>query len=157
MTPEKHFWLRINPLAASCLITLFCLLVACIITSLGVWLAGSPNLSLGLTLTAISALLLAPPLTYGYLVLLRKLSLANNELSTALHKVKELSGLLPICASCKSIRNDAGYWQEVEAYIQDHSSAQFTHSICPICSKDLKQELETLKLPLSVAKPHNRL
>jgi PAS domain S-box-containing protein len=55
------------------------------------------------------------------------------ELTQALERVKTLAGLLPICASCKSIRNDDGYWQKVEAYISQHSDAQFTHSICPDC------------------------
>jgi len=57
------------------------------------------------------------------------------DLTQALERVKTLSGLLPICASCKSIRDDRGYWQKVEAYICQHSDARFTHSICPECSK----------------------
>ncbi len=56
-----------------------------------------------------------------------------SELQTALANVKTLSGLLPICAWCKQIRNDKGYWTQLEAYISDHSEASFTHSICPEC------------------------
>lgn len=59
------------------------------------------------------------------------------ELQEALAKVKTLSGLLPICASCKRIRNDQGYWQQIEAYIRDHSEAEFSHSVCPECAKEL--------------------
>ncbi len=59
------------------------------------------------------------------------------ELQAALSKVKLLSGFLPICASCKMIRDDKGYWQQIEAYIRDHSDAEFTHSICPDCVKKL--------------------
>lgn len=59
------------------------------------------------------------------------------ELQDALAKIKTLKGLLPICASCKKIRDDDGYWQQVEAYISDHSEAQFTHGICPECQKKL--------------------
>ncbi len=55
------------------------------------------------------------------------------ELNEALAQVKKLSGLLPICAICKKIRNDAGYWTEVEEYIASHSEADFTHGICPEC------------------------
>ena len=55
------------------------------------------------------------------------------ELREALEKVKTLSGLLPICASCKKIRDDKGYWNQIEAYIQDHSEAEFSHGICPEC------------------------
>jgi hypothetical protein len=53
------------------------------------------------------------------------------ELREALSKVKTLSGMLPICSSCKKIRDDKGYWRQVEVYIRDHSEAEFTHGICP--------------------------
>ena len=59
------------------------------------------------------------------------------ELEDALEKIKKLSGLLPICASCKSIRDDEGYWQRIEQYISEHSEANFTHGICPECIKKL--------------------
>lgn len=59
------------------------------------------------------------------------------ELKQALAEVKKLSGLLPICASCKKIRDDKGYWQQIEAYIRDHSEAEFSHSICPECTARL--------------------
>ncbi len=61
----------------------------------------------------------------------------NRRLRKALTQVQELSGMLPICASCKKIRNDAGYWQQIEGYIQQHSQAQFSHSICPDCAEKL--------------------
>lgn len=57
----------------------------------------------------------------------------NEELQAALSKIKTLSGLLPICASCKKIRDDGGYWHQVEAYVQDHSDAEFSHGLCPDC------------------------
>ncbi|NLI80729.1 MAG: PAS domain-containing protein [Deltaproteobacteria bacterium] len=59
------------------------------------------------------------------------------ELQDALAKVKTLSGLLPICASCKRIRDDNGYWQQIEAYIGEHSEAEFSHGICPECARRL--------------------
>ncbi len=59
------------------------------------------------------------------------------KLQTTLAKVKQLSGLLPICANCKKIRDDQGYWQQVEIYIRDHSEAQFSHGICPECMEGL--------------------
>ena len=55
------------------------------------------------------------------------------ELQDALANIKRLRGLLPICASCKKIRDDKGYWNELEAYILEHSEAEFTHGICPDC------------------------
>lgn len=59
------------------------------------------------------------------------------ELKEALQQVKTLGGLLPICANCKKIRDDQGYWQQVEEYITSHSDAEFTHGICPECKKKL--------------------
>jgi ligand-binding sensor domain-containing protein len=67
----------------------------------------------------------------------RELSNRNLELSKALTNVKQLSGLLPICASCKKIRDDQGYWNQLEIYISEHSDVDFTHSICPSCAQDL--------------------
>jgi PAS domain S-box-containing protein len=63
------------------------------------------------------------------------------DLQDALANVKALSGLLPICASCKKIRDDKGYWSQVESYIQTHSEATFTHGICPDCVKKLYPDL----------------
>ena len=51
--------------------------------------------------------------------------------------MKKLSGLLPICSSCKKIRDDKGDWNQIEGFIQDHSEAEFTHGICPDCKKTL--------------------
>jgi PAS domain S-box-containing protein len=67
------------------------------------------------------------------------------DLTDALGHVKELKGLLPICASCKKIRDDKGYWQQVETYIQQRSQAEFTHGICPDCMKRLYPEYEPRK------------
>lgn len=63
------------------------------------------------------------------------------ELQNALAEVKTLSGLLPICASCKKIRDDKGYWNQIESYIRNHSEAEFSHSICPECVTKLYPEL----------------
>jgi AmiR/NasT family two-component response regulator len=78
---------------------------------------------------------------FGDMMELRRLNAElqarNAELQEALAKVKTLSGLLPICASCKKIRDDQGYWHQVEVYIRDHSEADFSHGICPDCKKKL--------------------
>ena len=63
-----------------------------------------------------------------------------SKLQKALEDVKQLSGLLPICAHCKKVRNDEGYWQQVEVYISNHSTAQFTHGICPECLEQYYSE-----------------
>jgi len=63
-----------------------------------------------------------------------------SELTEALNKVKQLNGMLPICANCKKIRNDDGYWQQVEAYISENADVEFSHGICPDCVKELYPE-----------------
>jgi PAS domain S-box-containing protein len=64
------------------------------------------------------------------------------ELQEALANGKTLRGLIPICANCKKIRDDKGYWQQVEVYVHEHSEAKFTHGLCPECAKLLFPELE---------------
>ena len=61
----------------------------------------------------------------------------TRSLREALSKIKQLDGLLPICSSCKKIRDDKGYWNKIETYIATHSNADFTHSICPECEESL--------------------
>jgi PAS domain S-box-containing protein len=63
------------------------------------------------------------------------------ELQDALSRVKTLSGFLPICASCKKVRNDEGYWTQVEEYLRDHSEIEFSHGLCPDCMKKLYPQL----------------
>ena len=68
------------------------------------------------------------------------------QLQKAMQDVKVLSGFLPICASCKKIRDDTGYWRQLEEYISKHSNALFSHGICPDCCKklypDFQEELQ---------------
>lgn len=63
------------------------------------------------------------------------------ERERALDEVKVLKGFLPICASCKKIRDDNGYWRQIEAYIKEHSEAEFSHGLCPDCVKKLYPDL----------------
>ncbi len=63
------------------------------------------------------------------------------ELLEAIGKAQTLSCLLPICASCKKVRDDEGYWHQVEVYFRDHSEAKFTHGLCPDCTRKLYPEL----------------
>jgi CheY-like chemotaxis protein len=64
-----------------------------------------------------------------------------HELEDALAEIKTLRGILPICSSCKKIRDDEGYWNQLEAYIQEHSEAVFSHGLCPECGKKLYPEV----------------
>ncbi len=63
-----------------------------------------------------------------------------DELSLALEDIKTLRGIVPICSNCKKIRNDEGYWQQVEVYMRNHTEAEFTHGICPDCAQELYPE-----------------
>jgi PAS domain S-box-containing protein len=63
-----------------------------------------------------------------------------SELQEALFTIKVLHGILPICSSCKKIRDDKGYWSQIELYIRDHSEADFSHGICPECATKLYPE-----------------
>nr|WP_319493329.1 response regulator [uncultured Desulfobacter sp.] len=71
-----------------------------------------------------------------------KLHKTMAELKEALSQVKKLSGLLPICMYCKKIRDDKGYWNQLEAYIDNHSEAQFSHSICNECAEKHYPDLD---------------
>lgn len=71
----------------------------------------------------------------------RELRRRNRELEQAQERIKTLSGLIPICASCKKIRDDKGYWEQVEVYVGKHSDAVFSHAICPDCMKKLYGDL----------------
>ncbi len=69
----------------------------------------------------------------------REETIAN--LQKAMAEIKTLKGLLPICASCKNIRDDKGYWKQIESYIREHTDVEFTHGICPNCYKKLYPEI----------------
>ena len=70
--------------------------------------------------------------------MIKEKSIVNRLLS---QEVKTLTGLLPICATCKKIRDDKGYWKQIESYIRDHSEAEFSHGICPDCHEKHKEEI----------------
>lgn len=66
----------------------------------------------------------------------------TKELQRALDEIKTLQGVLPICAYCKKIRDDEGSWKQLESYIRNHSSAEFSHGICPTCYKEQLNKLD---------------
>jgi len=74
---------------------------------------------------------------------------ATYMLAEALKDIKTLSGLLPICANCKSVRHDDGYWKKIEAYMEEHSEARFSHGICPDCVETLYPGMLRKKKPKS--------
>jgi AmiR/NasT family two-component response regulator len=85
---------------------------------------------------------------FGDLLSLRRandvLQRRTKELNEALTKIKTLRGLIPMCAYCKKIRTDKGYWQQLEQYLTEHSEADFTHGICPECLTKMEMEVKTV-------------
>jgi len=85
---------------------------------------------------------------FGDLLRLRRsnevLQTRTRELEGALAKIKTLSGLIPICASCKKIRDDNGYWQQLEQYLTEHSEADFTHGLCTECLKEMETQVKAI-------------
>jgi hypothetical protein len=67
----------------------------------------------------------------------RELEQTNQRLQHSLDTIRTLGGLIPICSHCKKIRNDKGYWQQLEIYIKEHTDAEFTHGLCPECEKSI--------------------
>jgi preprotein translocase subunit YajC len=66
------------------------------------------------------------------------------KLQAALAEVKTLRGIIPICASCKKVRDDKGYWNQIESYVRDHSEADFSHGICPECARKLYPDFKII-------------
>lgn len=109
---------------------------------------GRHDVGLGMIISSLCALVIGWPASYHVFKLMalvdrnqQRLRETNRDLEKALREVKELSGLLPICASCKKIRDDAGYWNTIEKYLAEHSRAELTHSICPDCAKLAMDEM----------------
>lgn len=73
---------------------------------------------------------------------LQQIQAKNEALNRQLDEIKTLRGLIPICAKCKSIRDDSGFWQSIENYVSEHSEAEFSHSVCPECRDELYPELK---------------
>jgi len=66
----------------------------------------------------------------------------NQELESTISEVKTLRGLLPICASCKKVRDDKGYWNQIDNYLETHSEVEFSHGLCPDCAKKLYPDFD---------------
>jgi len=67
------------------------------------------------------------------------------KLQEALREIRTLKGLIPICATCKKIRDDEGYWNQLESYITRHTGAVFSHGICPDCAEKMREEIRTMQ------------
>lgn len=81
----------------------------------------------------------------GHFLALEKEQGLRAELEEAMNNLKTLQGMLPICAHCKKVRDDQGYWTQIEQYIRTHSEAEFTHGICPECIKEHYGDVESVE------------
>jgi hypothetical protein len=105
---------------------------------------GSENLTERLEYIITSSVFVCLALIIPLWIIIRdfaRLEKTTERLKEALENIKTLEGLLPMCANCKNIRDDNGYWQQVEIYIRQHSKAEFSHSICPKCARQLYPDL----------------
>lgn len=148
---------KLGPLKATIVITIFAVLVSVSITTISILIVYDASvLPFGIVLAALLPGVLAPTIAQIFFRLLAQIEHAQREkeaaileLQDALANVKRLSGLLPICASCKKIRDDDGYWHQVEVYIHTHSDVDFSHGVCPDCVQTLYPEVYRRRLQKS--------
>lgn len=142
LVEELHRMLnRFGLLKAMILCTLGIVAASVVLTMVIVYIMTQRFIPFAALVAALCPLMLSPPVTYLFLRLIMQLKQANTELSLSMAQVKELKGMLPICASCKKIRDDEGYWQHIESYISKHTHAVFSHSICSDCHTVLYGDL----------------
>ncbi len=136
--------LRYSPLTVAAVGTLIAVLESVAIALFAFWLIELPAAKVfnALVITVLCPTLIAPPMIYFHCLAVHRgerarqeLAVANEKLEAALREVRELTGLLPICAWCHKVREDDGYWTKVDAFLQSHTRAEITHSICPDCSE----------------------
>lgn len=145
---RKNIIIRIGLIPSTVIFTFIAIIVSVLITIVLFYVSDIEIIFRYVILGAIVPLFVAPPIIIYYGKLLVKIVNAEErlreraaKLEKALIEIKQLSGLLPICASCKKIRDDKGYWNQIEAYISQHSEAQFSHSVCPECAEKLYPDL----------------
>ncbi len=144
----RVFWQQWGVLPLTIMTTAAAIGLSLVMTTAAYLLIDPAHLGVASIMALICPLVIAPPLCLYWFSLLKQhqrtqqeLLEANRELAVALSRVKELTGLLPICSSCKRIRDDQGYWTRLETYLTKHSRAEFTHGICPECRRKLYPEL----------------
>lgn len=132
---------RLGMFRAMVMTTLLTMAMSVAITVVLMRLLDLPKLGDGMAIAAFCPFVIVPFMTRFYLRMIEQLDQTNGELQAALTEVRELRGMLPICSSCKRIRDDGGYWTHIESYISRHSRAEFTHSMCPQCNEQLYGDL----------------
>jgi len=149
----RQFVQKLGMVGTGVLITVSSMLISVIIRTIISFLSGhTSNLIPNLLIAAVVPFIIAPVMSTIFLRLLAQIEKAEQdnaklivELQSALATAKTLSGLLPICATCKKIRDDAGYWHQVEVYIHNHTEVDFSHGLCPDCVKDVQDQIAKLK------------
>ena len=143
----EAFVKKFGVLYATLVATVLTVMVSVCITATIMVSFHMPNLFGVIMIAVVCPLVIVPPLCRTLFGLYEKaerdrmqLEQLNGQLEATLKEVKELSGLLPICSSCKKIRDDKGYWNQLEDYFSNRSNVDFSHSICPECAKRLYPE-----------------
>ena len=146
--PFRDWVLGLGKPKASLLCGAFCIAVSMVCTYIPTALYNPEAVAFALIMAASMPALLAPTTTWMLMTVLEKVADAEarqrelvEELQAALEEVKTLKGMLPICASCKNMRNDDGYWQSVESFISQRTDAEFSHSLCPECVRELYPDI----------------
>jgi len=139
---------RYGILTTTAILSSACVLASVAIVAAAGALTHRPDIRFTLAMATVCPLIIAPTVIYFYSRLSDKLDKnrqaleeLNRELQAALDEIHELSGLLPICSACKKIRDDKGYWNQIEQYLSKHAKVQFSHSICPDCAAALYPEI----------------
>lgn len=144
----RLFIRKLGTIWSTLLITLLSIVLSISLDAMACLLrTGAQNVGFSLLISAMIPALIAPPLAYTILDLVKHLDESEHaraqlvvELQDALAKIEVLDGLLPICASCKKIRDKEGQWHQIESYIRARSQAEFSHGICPECAQKLYAE-----------------
>ncbi len=150
---HRQFFYRLDIFWTIVILTVISILISVLGTALVLYLTGaSSGWGVGLTIAAIMPLIIAPIMSSLLLKLMIQLDQEKKEkaqlvteLQETLANLKMLTGLIPICASCKKIRDGLGVWQHLEVYIHEHSEATLSHGYCPDCAQELQAEIEAIK------------
>ena len=137
ITAFQTLLFRIGTFRTTVILTISVIVIAVAVTTVTWSIVDSDSVAVGNYLAIVIAGILTPIVTLMFSAVVIKLQSSNDELKHALSEVKELQSLLPICAACKKIREDDGYWLQIEGYISKHTKTEFSHSICPDCQEEL--------------------
>ncbi|GAB5560525.1 MAG: hypothetical protein SynsKO_21720 [Synoicihabitans sp.] len=147
---------RHSPLKITLVATLIAIIGSLAVTYVFISIVGMDQMNeyFAAAIAALCPAIVAPPMIYAQCKTMRKiaeqkqqLTLANGQLQSAVDQVQELSGMLPLCAWCHKVRDDSGYWEKVEAFIERNMQTMITHGVCPDC-----QSRELSKLGPTVTK-----